>query len=545
LYGEGSAVSDIVTSTITEKGVGKIISLLGNCPEDSLHQIIVMLGWLRGRDVDIALTRLLGDPSARKEVIEAVVQHGRDIVELLIEQIHSESLKTCKSAIIAIGRIGDKRAVPHLLERLKDEPQVAVLAAGALAKIGDRSAFEALLELLGEPDPSLRQAVISALNSIGHTERPKRIAQYLKHQNPLVRESAVKIAGYFVYEECVELLLESCKDESENVRYAAIQSMPFIEDRMAFHMIVSALQTDTPRVRAAAAYALGQVEEKDAAYYIKEAFKDKDPWVRYFAAKAAGENRDPNLMQPLSEMIKKDPAHQVRIAAIEAMGNIGGTEAVTVLADLLKEENVDIVRTAIGALGNIDHPESMGHVISALYYPQRVIKLEAVRALGKKGGREAVYALKKLFASEKDELVLQEVVESLYQIGDKNAITALVELGSDKARRNLCVAKLSQVMGVPLQWIAEGLSHEDPAIRCVVVDILARVKHPDATEAMLKALDDPDPKVRLSAVNALGYLGSRYGDKKLAWVAVHDPDETVRGMAERLIRSRRTFISCN
>jgi HEAT repeat protein len=89
------------------------------------------------------------------------------------------------------------------------------------------------------------------------------------------------------------------------------------------------------------------------------------------------------------------------------MGKIGGTEAVTVLADLLKEENVDIVRTAIGALGNIDHPESMGHAISALYYPQRVIKLEAVRALGKKGGREAVYALKKLFASEKDELVLQ------------------------------------------------------------------------------------------------------------------------------------------
>lgn len=176
MYGEGSAVSDIVTSTITEKGVGKIIGLLGNCPEDSLHQIIVMLGWLRGRDVDIALTRLLGDPSARKEVIEAVVQHGRDIVELLIEQIHSESLETSKSAIIAIGRIGDKRAVPHLLERLKDEPQVDILA-----RVKHPDATEAMLKALDDPDPKVRLSAVNALGYLGSRYGDKKLAWVAVH----------------------------------------------------------------------------------------------------------------------------------------------------------------------------------------------------------------------------------------------------------------------------------------------------------------------------------------------------------------------------
>lgn len=53
------------------------------------------------------------------------------------------------AAIITLGRIGSAEAVPILLKALDDEPELIVLASGALAKIGDRSAFDPLIKLMG------------------------------------------------------------------------------------------------------------------------------------------------------------------------------------------------------------------------------------------------------------------------------------------------------------------------------------------------------------------------------------------------------------
>jgi len=538
VYGDGSVIADAVIRNIDNPGAGRILALLEEPQDEFLHSITVILGWLKGKDIDRTLTRLLGNTKARKEIIDAVVQHGQEIVDLLIEQIDSEDMETRKAAIVALGRIGDRRAVPSLVAALRDEPAVAVIAAGALAKIGDRAAFEGLIELMGERDAGVRQAVISALNSIGHPDMAARMAQYLIHEDPIVRESAVRIAGYFGYEVCIDLILERCSDESENVRYAAIQCLPFLEDKRAFETIVKALEGDTPRVRAAAAYALGQLEEKDAILYLKKALQDKDPWVRYFASKSAGEKKDPEVLEILSQMVQNDPANQVRISAVEAIGNIGSANAVSILARFIGDDNFDIARTAINALGKVNHPDAITYLLSSVHSSDRAIRVETIKALGNRGGKEAIEVLKWVASSDKNEEIAAEAIESLCHIGSREAIAALIELTSDKSKRNICVAKLSQFLGRYIEWIAEGLKNKNPVVRSSIVDVLARMRHPDATEALVLALEDEDTSVRLAAVNALGYLGSRYGDKKLAKIALQDPDDVVRIAAERVLKAK-------
>ncbi len=540
-YGEGTVIADIVKKTIDKKGAEKIIALMDDASDETLHLIATFLGWLEGEDIDIALTRILGKTSARKEIIDSVVRHGQQIVNLLIDQVNSDDIEIRKSAIIALGLIGNNRAVPAIISALEDEPDVAVIAAGALAKIGDRSAFEALIGKLGEQDVGVRQAVISALNSIGHPQMPHRMVNLLTDEDPIVRESAVKIAGYFGYSECIDLIFERCGDEAENVRYAAIQCLPYLDDRRVLPIIADTLKKDTPKVRGAAAYALGMIDDREAFKYLKDALKDNDPWVRYFAVKAAGESAYPEALELLLDMVDNDRAEQVRIAAIESIGKIGGEKAVSILSKFLWNENFDVARVAVAALGRINHPDAVNHLLLAVRSNNMAIKLEAIHALGERGGKEAVETLKWLAGSEENDRIAEEAIESLSRIGSRDAIRALMELTSNKSRKTSCISRLSQFIGRYIEWISDGLYDPNPAVRSSVVDVLARMKHPDATEALIKALDDQDTQVRLAAVNALGYLGSRYGDKKLARIAVYDKDETVRTAAERVLKQRSDY----
>ena len=68
---------------------------------------------------------------------------------------------------VAIGRIGDKRAVPSLVEGLEDsdiENQIYTLSA--LGLIGDNSAVPGVVKLLKHPDPSVRKVAAYVLGAI-------------------------------------------------------------------------------------------------------------------------------------------------------------------------------------------------------------------------------------------------------------------------------------------------------------------------------------------------------------------------------------------
>jgi len=194
-----------------------------------------------------------------------------------------------------------------------------------------------------------RQAIVGALNSIGAASMPERIKPLLRHADPLVRESAAKIAGYFGYESCADELINCCNDEDELVRKAAVEHLPFLEDERVNPLLRERLQTDTPKVRAAAAAALGNVT--DAENDLIEALKDEDTWVRYFAAKSLGRLRSSLSVPKLIELANHDSFTHVRIAALEALGQIGSPNAINTIQAHLTSDDRDVARVAREALG--------------------------------------------------------------------------------------------------------------------------------------------------------------------------------------------------
>lgn len=351
LYGEGSYIADLSRAAINPAGAQNLLEALAETGGGDLRQLALVVGWLEGTAVERALTRLLGQADVRGEVLEALVRHGAGVADLLIEQLGSEDLEIRKAAAVALGRIGDARAVHALSEALEDDEEMVIAAADALAKIGDPRAFEPLLARVGDRVAAVRQSIVGALNSLGSPEMPARVLPLLSDADPNVRESAVKIAGYFGYRECADLLLERCHDEDERVRRAAVEHLPYLEDERATPALVRALQHDTPKVRAAAAAAMAQAEGPEVSTHLIEALADEDSWVRYFAARSLGRLSVKESAEEVARLAQSDKSNHVRIAAVEALGRIGGETAVRVVSPLVNSAEPDLARAAAGALG--------------------------------------------------------------------------------------------------------------------------------------------------------------------------------------------------
>jgi len=350
-HGEGRYIADLTSREISPTGIQNLLAEVDSPNKENLRSLAVVLGWLKRSGVDRALTRLMGQPDLRDEIIEALVRHGSTTVELLIKQLDAEDLEVRRSAVVALGRIGDSRATPALVNTLSEE-SLAIDAANALARIGDPRAADELLKLLRNEDAATRQAAVSALNSLGLSQMSERIIPLLDDPDPNVRESAVKIAGYFGYPAAASALVELSRDPNERVRCATIEHLPFVEDERAFDVLVHAMKEETPKVRAAAARALGNMDTPEAAEQLIEGLLDEDVWVRYFSARALGRRRSQDSVDALEKVIEKEKFNHVRIAALDSLGQIGGPRIAGIVAGLVRDDDPDVSRAAQVALGN-------------------------------------------------------------------------------------------------------------------------------------------------------------------------------------------------
>ncbi|GIV95491.1 MAG: PBS lyase [Herpetosiphonaceae bacterium] len=537
-YGEGEFIADLVRRFIDDSGIRRLLDGLDETHGQDVRALTLIVGWLHGPTVERALVRLLGDTTVRREVLAALVRQGARVTRQLVAQLDAVDAETRQAAAVALGRIGDASAVPALIRLLEEDDDLAITAARALAAIGDRRAFDALLHQLEHPTSAVRQAAIAALNSLGHPALPKHVKRLLSDSNRLVRESAVRIAGYFGFEECVNLLFERCADDDERVRRVAIEHLPYLEDERVLPMLASALRYETPQVRAAAARAFAHIEGGESLPYLLTALGDPDPWVRYFAVSSLGRHAFPEALAALSQLAQYDPANQVRVAALKALGQIGGMRAVAVLAPFTSCGDADLERTALQALGRVGHPDALPPLLAALGSPGIERRVEVIEALSMRRETAIVEALQLEVTSSHEQRVKQAAIAALLRIGTAEAVATLIALSDDRACREECITALASLDASKIEWIARGLEHPRTTVRCAIVEALARMRSPHASEQLARALDDAEPAVRLAAISAFGHLSISHAEYKLAHLALRDSIPAVRRAAQVALQQK-------
>ena len=97
----------------------------------------------------------------RWSAVEALGDLGnREAVPRLLELLHKEEAYRWnrRLAVSALGNLRDPRAVPPLLELLKDEDEfLRKITLFALKKIGDQKAFLPMVAMLRDPEPWVRR----------------------------------------------------------------------------------------------------------------------------------------------------------------------------------------------------------------------------------------------------------------------------------------------------------------------------------------------------------------------------------------------------
>lgn len=105
----------------------------------------------------------------RRSALEALGYSSREEVRPLIEKAFASKEKTwLASALFAMGRSGDESWKPDVLAMLKHRsPLVRAEAARAAGELEIREAAPLLMELLDDPDDSIRLACIWSLSQVG------------------------------------------------------------------------------------------------------------------------------------------------------------------------------------------------------------------------------------------------------------------------------------------------------------------------------------------------------------------------------------------
>ncbi len=139
---------------------------------------------VKDRKVVRVARKLLNDESEaiRDLAIIAIGVHGgEEEVDLLIEKLKNGNEGERWNATNALAKIGDKRAVEPLIERLESDPGFDTQLVGsacciALGKIGDKRAVEPLIKALNDRHRVLDLEAAEALARIGD----KRVVEPLK-----------------------------------------------------------------------------------------------------------------------------------------------------------------------------------------------------------------------------------------------------------------------------------------------------------------------------------------------------------------------------
>jgi HEAT repeat protein len=531
-------IEDLVRRTVTPVAAAAILAFIPLAASADLRAALLVLSWTCLPTVTTELTRLLGQAAVPHEVIETLVRFGSPILDVLIAQLRGGSTDTRRAAAVALGRLGDRAAVPALVETLEEaDTHLLAPVCGALARLGDERAFEPLFAHMGHPDPGVRQAVVGALNSIGHPGMAARIADALNDTNPYVRQSAAKIAGYFGYPAIVGALLACGSDPDERVRAAALEHMAYVEDPRVQSMLVHAMRTDTPRCRAAAAAALGHIEDSAVATALRQALDDPDPWVRYFAASSLGRCRDEGALDDLAARAKGDPAGQVRIAAIDAIGAVGGLKAVELLEPLTQSRDADIAAAAMRAAGHVRVPAAAAVLRAGLRSETPVVRAAAAEALGTHGGTDVLEALQWTASAVAHPSVISAALSALTTLASRadtscDAVRAIASVASDPSRRSEALPVLARIPHTAVPALGAVLQSPEISIRLVAIDALGRIGRSPASSLLMEAVADAEPLVRVKAIEALARLGARSAARRLAEVARNDESEDVRRVAE-------------
>jgi HEAT repeat protein len=146
----------------------------------------------------------------------------------LVELMGSSEATIRRDAARAIGKSGYKagrEAVAKVASDAKEDEEVRLFAATALAKLGSEDGFKVLVELLKSPNPEIRSRAVFNIGDNGGAKFVADVDRALDDSDASVREDAVEALRHIKKRDAWNGLIKATADSDYKVRGAALDAL--------------------------------------------------------------------------------------------------------------------------------------------------------------------------------------------------------------------------------------------------------------------------------------------------------------------------------
>jgi HEAT repeat protein len=464
---------------------------------------------------------------------------------VLIEALSDSRYSVRRNAAVALGRLGDSRAVEALVSALQDPSQdVRRRAAEALGQLGDTKALDPLISALNDDDEFVRQATCGALGKLGGARAVGALAAATKDYYRNVRREAVTALGEAGGDRALVALITALKDRDKGVRRRAVEALDGMGDRRAVIPLITALSDSDVGVRKRVVDALGRMQDSRAIEPLLTALGDSDPYIRHKAAEAVEVLRGNRRVRPpaageikATDATLESPAQMRATAASQPAGTTAQRREREPQAETptpLQQSDASL-RTKTSDAVNPSSDDGDGRPVlsdspqSAVDDHQPSVATEDA-GIGQPPDVTALVAALK----DTDPQVRAKAAEILGQIGDPRAVKPLIRRFNDSELAvRQAAAKALDSLGEPaVKPLVATLAKGEGAIQRQAAHVLADRRDPRLVKPFIRALQNGDGIVQWEASRALRQIGT---PEALAALKKHEE------LQEQQERSRRLY----
>ena len=296
----------------------------------------------------------------------------------LLESDRVEDLVAGVQAVHKMGAIGFYQQLIALVQHA--HPAVREAAIRSLGTMLDSEVFEALLEMLEDPDSDVVGAAVEALGKVADPELRAAMVEALPNRSLKVWEGL--LAALLEVEELASQLLDSCRERLvEANRYlVAIAVLEDGEDTPEVELLIDQLRGQNQVVQNGVVRLFGHLGDVGVVGDLLERLSGEHAAARENAIELLENIADRELLAHLLPLLEED-AEERRRAAQEVSG-WDEVQLGSALAYLLSSADLWTQMAAVWTAAALDRDELLEHLPEQLP-PQVEESLEAIRS--KKG----------------------------------------------------------------------------------------------------------------------------------------------------------------
>ncbi len=230
--------------------------------------------------------------------------------------------------------------------------------------------------LLSDQDPEVRMRAIRLLDECDDAKLIMPFIDTLNNDpDPETRAEAATALGRFVEmgeleeipddarRQVEDALLEKANSEDQLVvRRNALEALGFSSRPEVITLIESSYRRENPEWQASALFAMGRSYDERWEESVLSRLTDENPLVRLAAVEASGELRLISARTSLFRVLEEEEEDEIASAAIWSLSQIGGEDARLYIENLLDlAEDEEDVKFLEEALDNLEFNDELSH----------------------------------------------------------------------------------------------------------------------------------------------------------------------------------------